>query len=209
MVLTARLHRAPARLRCTGRWCDHHAVTLAHPVLIVAAVALTVAALASVSEGAVPYVPCHKPRRTATRTSPVAGAASAVQWAFRGSGGGSVTSGKGSYNGSRSITGSICHNDAPSQGSGQRLALAAIPGSSARLSRGVTINGTLGAQLVLPVRVSASDDARCLPGARGTVTIFTSYNGVHEDSISLRLSGPCARHGASYRGANVVVSIPH
>jgi hypothetical protein len=132
-----------------------------------------------------------------------------VPWAFRGSGGGSVTSGHGSYNGSSSISGSVCHNNAPSEGSGQRLALAAVPGSNARLSRGVTINGTLGAQLVLPVRVTASDDAHCLPGARGTATIFTSYNGAHEDSISLHLSGTCAKHNASYRGARVVVAIPH
>jgi hypothetical protein len=82
---------------------------------------------------------------------------------------------------------------------------------AAQLNRPTTINGVLGAQLVLAVRVKRSEDPSCKHGA-GKLTLFSSYNGAHLDSVSLRLGGRCARHNhdAVNGGADhVVVSISY
>jgi hypothetical protein len=75
----------------------------------------------------------------------------------------------------------------------------------AQLARGVVVGRVTGAQLKLHVRVSASDLPSCRVRTRGTLTLFSSYNGAHRDSVRLALPA-CLTE--TLHGSNVHVSIP-
>ncbi len=77
----------------------------------------------------------------------------------------------------------------------------------AKLSPKVTELGLLGVRLVLPVRVSASDDSACAAGTGGTVTLFASYYAIHRDSLKLHFAAGCAGHNFTYRGSRLHVLI--
>jgi hypothetical protein len=72
----------------------------------------------------------------------------------------------------------------------------------------VTQSGKLGVRLVLPLRVSASDDKSCAVGTRGTATLFASYYAApHRDSLSLHFAAACADHDRRYASASLHVYI--
>jgi hypothetical protein len=75
----------------------------------------------------------------------------------------------------------------------------------AQLARGITVGGVTGAQLKLHVRVAASDLPSCRVGTRGMLTLFSSYNATHRDSVRLALPA-CLTE--MLHGSNVHVSIP-
>jgi hypothetical protein len=136
-----------------------------------------------------------------------------VQWAFTETGapGGShpgisssYTHGRGSWTGGRA-TGTVCSEDSPTKGPQRKLVLAVA--GKARLSPGITQSGLPGVGLVLPVRVSASDDGACAAGTHGTVTLFASYHAIHRDSLRLRFAAACADHDHRYGGSQLHVLI--
>jgi hypothetical protein len=136
-----------------------------------------------------------------------------VQWAFTETGppGGkhdgirsSYTHGRGNWTTGRA-TGKACSQDSPSKGPSRNLVLT-IAGK-AKLSPKVTELGLLGVRLVLPVRVSASDDSACAAGTGGTVTLFASYYAIHRDSLKLHFAAGCAGHNFTYRGSRLHVLI--
>ena len=134
-----------------------------------------------------------------------AGAAS-VSWAFNAILTSSYLHGRGSFSGGRA-TGSICQQDSARSRATVHLVLS-VHGSGGSLARGITVGGTLGAQLVLPVTVSGSEDPACRVGTHGRVTLFSSYNGVHADTVSIHFNGSCATHQHFYRGSQVHVALP-
>jgi hypothetical protein len=132
-----------------------------------------------------------------------------VSWAFHASRGHSLTRGSGTVSG-RQATGTVCQEEQQSATSKQHVKIAVTSGSAVRLQRGITVSGVLGAQLVVPFRVSASDDAACPAGTTGKLTLFNSYNGAGQDRVAFSFAGTsCRAHAHSYRGAGVAVSIPH
>jgi hypothetical protein len=82
----------------------------------------------------------------------------------------------------------------------------AVAGAST-LSPRITKLGYLGVGLVIGVRVSATDDAACAKGTKGTVTMFASYYSVHRDLIVLRFGAACADHDHSFTGTAVHLEI--
>jgi hypothetical protein len=136
-----------------------------------------------------------------------------VQWAFTETGppsgthrgiSSSYTHGRGNWTGGRA-TGKACNADSPTKGPSRNLVLAVA--GRAKLSPRVTELGLLGVGLVLPVRVSASDDPACATGTRGTATLFASYYAIHRDSLSLHFAAGCADHDHSYGGPRLHVLI--
>jgi hypothetical protein len=59
----------------------------------------------------------------------------------------------------------------------------------------------------LAVRVRQSTDPHCPVGTSGLVTIFASYNGVHQDSVKLWFPAACRAHRRLYHSASVVTNV--
>jgi hypothetical protein len=59
----------------------------------------------------------------------------------------------------------------------------------------------------LAVRVKRSTDPRCPVGTRGLVTIFASYNGIHQDSVKFWFPRTCKGHRHLYHSQNVVTNV--
>jgi hypothetical protein len=136
-----------------------------------------------------------------------------VQWAFTETGppsgrhpgiSSSYTHGRGNWTAGRA-TGTVCSEDSPITGPSRNLVLTVA--GKAKLSPGITELGLPGVGLVLPVRVSASDDSGCPGGTRGTVTLFDSYHAIHRDSVSLHFAAACAIHDHRYGGSQLKVLI--
>jgi hypothetical protein len=145
--------------------------------------------------------------------SVAAGSAGPVQWLFSALGAPSSSSatvnwswtrGGGSWNGGRA-SGTICSEDKGGGLAARNLVLR-VSGSST-LSPMITKLGLLGVGIVLPVTVSASDDAACPRGTPGSVTLFASYYSVHRDSIVMHFAPACASHDHSFGGTIVHVEI--
>jgi hypothetical protein len=143
----------------------------------------------------------------------VASSAGPVQWLFSALGAPtshsatvnwSWTRGGGSWS-SAHASGTICSDD-KGGGLATRHLVLRVAGSST-LSPMITRLGLLGVGLVLPVSVSASDDAACPRGTAGSVTLFASYYSVHRDSIVMRFAPACASHDHSFGGTIVHVEI--
>lgn len=135
-----------------------------------------------------------------------------VQWAFSDSGrpvGNAVTAsyvhGRGSWTSGRA-TGTACATDSLSKGGGVRDLVLAVGGKS-KLTGRVTQGGLPGVRLVLPVKVSASDDKACAKGATGTMTLFASYYSVHRDTMQIQFNSRCTGHDRSYSGSDLHVYI--
>ena len=128
----------------------------------------------------------------------VRGGAAAVSWAFSANVGSTFIHGRGSYTPAQA-SGTACQ-----QRPNANLVLS-IRGRGT-LARGISNGGTTGAQLVLPVRVAASDLPSCRLRTRGKLTLFSSYNGANRDSVRLDL--PACLH-ENLHGSGVHVSIPH
>jgi hypothetical protein len=177
-------------------------------LLLVAVSACAAAAVVAPADGAAAKVVCPASAAAAAATP-----AGPVQWAFSvlgapsagGAGASSSwTRGNGTWNKARA-SGTICSNDSGSAIPHRDLVLK-VAGSS-KLSPMITRLGLLGVGIVLAVTVSATDDAACRAGTRGTVTLFASYYSVHRDSIALHFSGGCADHDHTFTGSIVRVLI--
>lgn len=118
----------------------------------------------------------------------------------------SWTRGSGSWSAARA-SGTICSNDGGGGMTTRNLVLA-VSGAS-KLSPQTTKLGLLGVGIVLPVSVTATNDAACPRGTAGSVTLFASYYAVHRDSIALHFAPACADHDLVFTGASVHVLIAH
>jgi hypothetical protein len=136
-----------------------------------------------------------------------------VQWAFTESGAPSdkhkgiktsYTHGRGNWT-SGKTTGKACSQDTLTKGPGRNLVLSAA--GKAKLTGRVTQSGLLGVRLVVPLKVSASDDSACAVGTRGTVTLFASYFSVHRDTAALHFAKACADHDHHFSGSSLHVLI--
>jgi hypothetical protein len=136
-----------------------------------------------------------------------------VQWAFTESGPpigkhdgirSSYTHGRGNWTAGHA-TGKACSQDSVSKGRARNLVLSVA--GKAKLSPRVTELGLPGVRLVLPVRVSASDDSACPSKTRGTITLFASYYAIHRDSLQLHFAAGCTRHNLTYHGSQLHVLI--
>ncbi len=136
-----------------------------------------------------------------------------VQWAFSQSGAptdkhpkikSSYTHGRGNWT-SGKTTGKACSQDTLSKGAPRNLVFSAA--GKAKLTGRVTQSGLLGVRLVVPLRVSASDDSACAPGTRGTATLFASYFSIHHDTLSLHFGKGCTGHNHRYGGSSMHVLI--
>ena len=134
------------------------------------------------------------PARVACPLAPT-GAPSA--WAFSGRVGAVYIHGRGSYT-PASAGGTICQQRANAD------MVLSVRGK-AQLVRGIVVGGVTGAQLKLNVRVTASDLPSCRVRTRGLLTLFSSYNATHRDSVRLALPA-CLTE--TLHGSNVHVSIP-
>jgi hypothetical protein len=128
----------------------------------------------------------------------VKGGAVAVNWAFSANVGRIYIHGRGNYTPARG-SGTACQ-----QRTNANLVLS-VPGRGT-LTRGISKGATTGAQLVLPVRVTASDLPSCPLRTRGKLTLFSSYNATQRDSVRLDL--PACLH-ENLHGSGVHVAIPH
>jgi hypothetical protein len=136
-----------------------------------------------------------------------------VQWAFSVLGAPSASSAGVSYSWTRGngtwaagrAHGTICADDQGGGAPKNRIVLTSA-GASA-LSPGITKLGLKGVGIVIPVRVSASNDSTCTTGAKGTVTLFASYYSVHRDSIVTRFGPACSDHDNTFTGSRVHVEI--
>lgn len=59
----------------------------------------------------------------------------------------------------------------------------------------------------LAVRVKQSTDPNCPVGTAGLVTIFASYNGVHQDSVKFSFPAACGTHRHRYHSPSVVTNV--
>lgn len=130
-----------------------------------------------------------------------------LQWTFSEYGAPTASSwtlGKGTWN-DGSASGKICTLNKGGGLPTRRLVLS-MSGTSQVLPH-ITKFGLLGVGMVLPVTVSASDDAACPRGTNGSVTLFASYYSVHRDSIVLHFASACASHDHTFTGSIVHVLI--
>ena len=153
-----------------------------------------------------------KPGKVACPLAPGAPSGGDVQWAFSDSGlpvGNAVRTsyvhGRGSWTSARA-TGTVCTSDSLRKGSGVRDLVLTVGGTS-KLTGRVTQSGLLGVRLVLPVKVSASNDVACAKGATGTITLFASYYSVHRDTMQIQFESQCTGHNRSYSGSALDVYI--
>ena len=119
---------------------------------------------------------------------------------------GTYAHGHGTVSGGHA-SGEICQVDR-SAGSPDRQIILSVTHAAVFPQHAVTINGVLGNRMSLPVRVSSSTDPRCRAGTRGTVTLFSSYNGVHKDSADFAFPSACRDHDHHYSGSRVVALVP-
>ena len=142
---------------------------------------------------------------------PLTASAASVSWAFHA--GTPIQAATGSYaHGSGSLsgdvaTGRICQVDRVRASMDRQIQLSVAHGRAV-LQRGISMDGVRGAQLQLPVRVATSTDPRCSAGTAGKVTLFSSYNGVHQDFARFAFPSACRYHDHQYRGSGVAVSLP-
>lgn len=68
--------------------------------------------------------------------------------------------------------------------------------------------GVPGNIMRIHVRVKSTTDPRCRRGTHGVVTIFASYNNVHEDLVQFSFPAACKDHRHRYTGPSVVTNVP-
>jgi hypothetical protein len=170
-------------------------------------------AVAALASGAVLAPATGARPAAASCPASVASSAGPVQWVFselgaptpsRATVNWSWTRGSGSWSSGRA-SGTICSEDKGGGLPARNLVLK-VSGSST-LSPMITKLGLPGVGIVLPLTVTASDDASCPRGTPGSVTLFASYYSVHRDSVVLHFAGACASHDHSFGGSIVHVEI--
>jgi hypothetical protein len=68
--------------------------------------------------------------------------------------------------------------------------------------------GVEGNVMKIHVTVTSSTDAQCAAGTHGVVTIFASYNNIHEDLVQFWFPPACKDHRHRYTGGSVVTNVP-
>jgi hypothetical protein len=163
------------------------------PLIVLAALALAAVATAASHKGAT----CPLAAGTPTGGD--------VQWAFTVSGKPTgarpnirttYTHGRGNWT-SGKAKGTVCVADTPRSGATRNLVLST--NGAAKLTGHVTRFKYLGVSMILPLKVTASDDKACPTGSKGTATLFASYYGVHVDSVTLAFAKGCTGHNHTFK----------
>ncbi len=119
---------------------------------------------------------------------------------------GTYAHGRGTLGNGRA-SGEICQVDRAA-GLPDRQIVLSVTAGTAVPEHAVVVSGVLGNLLVLPVRVISTTDGHCVVGTHGSVTLFSSYNGVHKDNVKLALPRACRDHDHRYSGPQVVALVP-
>lgn len=117
----------------------------------------------------------------------------------------SYTHGRGTWLGNRAH-GWVCHQD-KGGGDPTRHVVMRTTATDSKLHGMVTRLGKLGVELVIPLKVTATDDSSCAVGTRATITLFASYYDVHVDRGVLRFAAGCKKHDHTYRDPALKVGI--
>src|SRR5579875_2702036 len=95
---------------------------------------------------------------------------------------GTYAHGHGAFNGTRA-GGVICQVDRPRHGADRQIILAVERKPVLAWQHPTYVHGHIGNRIILPVRVTQSTDPNCKVGTQGTMNMFATYNGVHEDTV--------------------------
>jgi hypothetical protein len=119
---------------------------------------------------------------------------------------GSYAHGHGNFNPSaRSADGIMCQVDRDRNAPDRQIILR-VTGFH-HYSHTAVMWGYPGNLVKLDVRVKQSTDPSCPVGTTGLVTIFASYNGVHQDSVKFWFPAPCRDHRHLYHSQSVVTNV--
>ena len=128
-----------------------------------------------------------------------------MQWAFTGLRGrrarrrpaspSSWFRGNGTWNNGRA-QGTIYADDSGGGTPKTRITLKVSGGSA--LSPGITKYGYKGVGVVLPVTVTTTNDKTCATGTTGTISLFASYYGAHNDHMVAHFAGACSDHDLTF-----------
>ena len=120
---------------------------------------------------------------------------------------GSYAHGHGTFNPSaRSASGIMCQVDRVHNAPDRQIILS-IGHRMVYYSHTATLWGFPGNLVKLAVRVRQSTDPNCPVGTTGLVTIFASYNGVHQDSVKFYFPAACKSHRHLYHSQSVVTNV--
>jgi hypothetical protein len=117
----------------------------------------------------------------------------------------SYTHGHGTWHGKRAH-GWVCHQDMGG-GKATRHVVLRTTDTDSQLHGMVTRLGKLGVELIIPLKVTATDDDSCAVGTRASITLFASYYDVHVDRGVLRFAAGCKKHDHTYRDPQLKVGI--
>ncbi len=118
----------------------------------------------------------------------------------------SYTHGRGTWLGKRAH-GWICHQDMGGGVAKKRHVVLRTTATDAALHGRVMRLGKLGVELIIPLKVTATDDASCAVGTRASMTLFASYYDVHVDRAALRFDAGCRKHDHTWRDPQLKIQI--
>jgi hypothetical protein len=107
----------------------------------------------------------------------------------------------------KTVNGIICQVDRV-RGQPDRQIMLSIEPHLVSSSHRAHMWGVEGNVIKIDVRVKSSTDPECAIGTKGEVTIFASYNGVHQDSVQFSFPTACKRHRHLYHSADVITNVP-
>lgn len=120
---------------------------------------------------------------------------------------GSYAHGHGTFNPSaHRASGIMCQVDRARNGPDRQVVLT-IGHRLVSYSQTAVRWGFPGNLVKLAVRVRQSTDPNCPVGTTGLVTIFASYNGVHQDSVKFFFPAACKSHRHLYHSPSVVTNV--
>ena len=120
---------------------------------------------------------------------------------------GSYAHGHGNFElSSRMASGIMCQVDRVRHAPDRQI-IVSIGHRFAYYSHTAVMWGFPGNLVKLDVRVIRSTDPACPVGTAGEVTIFASYNGVHQDSIEFSFPNACRSHQHLYHSSSVVTNV--
>jgi hypothetical protein len=134
-------------------------------------------------------------------------------WGFHG--GQPITGATGTYTrghgtidlSARTATGIMCQLDRVRNAPDRQIILS-VGRNLVYASHYAVMFGVSGNIMKIDVRVKSTTDPKCRVGTRGEVTIFASYNNVHEDSVGFSFPAACKSHRHQYTGPSVVTNVP-
>lgn len=121
---------------------------------------------------------------------------------------GSYTRGHGQINlSAHTANGVICQVDRVRNAPDRQIVLA-VGRQVIYTSHHAVEFGVPGNIMKIHVRVRSTTDPSCRRGTHGVVTIFASYNNVHEDLVQFSFPAACKDHRHRYTGPSVVTNVP-